>query len=152
MLENDLSKKLERMIIQNRPVHCDECGGKMYYLSGGEYECRECGCREYDDFGKVRTFLGEHGPSPAPVIAAATGVKTEVIKHFLKKGRLEIPEGSKYFLQCERCGCAIRYGRFCPECMKELTGGLRAAFHEDVGERPKGHPRTTGQYHFIKKK
>lgn len=91
------------------------------------------------------------GPSPAVVIAAGTGVKPEIINHFLKKGRLEIPEGSKYFLQCERCGCAIRYGRFCPECMRELTGGIRAAFHEDVGERPKNTPKLSGQYHFMKK-
>ena len=36
MLENERSKNLERMIIQSRPVQCDECGGKMYYLSGGQ--------------------------------------------------------------------------------------------------------------------
>ena len=152
MIEKDLSHSLEKAIINNRPVHCDKCDGKMFYVSGGKYECRACGHHAYDDFGKVKHYLGEHGPSPAAVISAATGVKTEIINHFLKKGRLEIPEGSKYFLKCERCGCAIRYGRFCPECMRELTGGLHAAFHEDVGERPKKTPKLSGQYHFIKKK
>ncbi|MBQ9767233.1 MAG: hypothetical protein IJW37_03945 [Lachnospiraceae bacterium] len=151
MADFEWNKDLEKTIIQDRPIHCSKCDGKLFYVSGGKYECRACGHHDYDDFGKVKHFLGEHGPSPAPVIAAATGVKTEIINHFLKKGRLEIPEGSKYFLQCERCQCAIRYGRFCPECMRELTGGLRAAFHEDVGERPKNTPKLSGQYHFIKK-
>ncbi len=152
MLEDDVSKNLERMVIQSRPVKCEVCGEKLYYVSGGEYECKACGAHAFDDFGKVKKFLGEHGPSPAPVIAAATGVRADVINHFLKKGRLEIPEGSKFFLSCERCGCSIRYGRFCPECMRELTGGLHAAFHEDVGERPKKTPKLSGQFHFIKKK
>jgi len=31
----------------------------------------------------------------------------------------------------------IRYGRFCPDCIRETVGGIRAAFSEDVGEKPK---------------
>ena len=87
MIERDLSHSLEKAIINNRPVHCDKCDGKMFYVSGGKYECRACGHHAYDDFGKVKHYLGEHGPSPAAVISAATGVKTEIINHFLKKGR-----------------------------------------------------------------
>ncbi len=148
----DVTRELEKLVIQHRPVNCEKCDGKMYYVAGGKYECRACGSTALDDFGKVKEYIGEHGPSPAAVISAGTGVKQEIIKLFLKRGRLEIPEGSKYFLSCERCACAIRYGRFCPECMRELTGGLGAAFSEDVGERPKRIPKMDGQYHFIKNK
>ena len=39
---------------------------------------------------------------------------------YLKEGRLEIPEGSSYYLKCERCGISINSGRFCQPCASIL--------------------------------
>lgn len=39
--------------------------------------------------------------------------------------------------KCEGCDCSIRYGRYCPKCVNKLVGGLKAAFNESEGERPK---------------
>ena len=102
----------------------------------------------------LKAFLEENGPSPAVVISENTGVPLDIINIYLRTGRLEIPEGSKYFINCERCGCSIRYGRFCPECAKILAGGIKAVFNADVGEKPKIKPKSdmAGQMHFINRK
>lgn len=138
---------LEKLIIENKPIKCGECGNRVSYVSGGKYQCEVCGHEELDDFGKVKEYLDENGPTPALIIAKATGVRPEVIEMFLKKGRLEIPEGSKYYLECEKCGCSIRYGRFCPTCMKTLTGDKYCLFSEDAGEKPKHD--MSGKMHFF---
>ena len=142
---------LEKLIIGNKPVHCSMCNGKMFYVGGGRYRCEKCGSETLDDFGKVKQFLEENGPSPALVVARATGVKPEIIEIFLKKGRVEIPEGSTYYLSCEKCGCSIRYGRYCPDCVRELAGGIRAVFNEEMGEKPKfeSNPDMRGRMHFL---
>lgn len=107
-----------------------------------------------DDYGKVKQFLEENGPSPALVVSRATGVKPEIIKLFLIKGRVEIPEGSQYYLKCEKCACSIRYGRYCPQCVKEMAGSIQAVFNEEVGERPKHelNPEMQGKMHYFDRK
>lgn len=121
-----------------RPLICKRCGGPMHPLYSGTYECKECKQVELDDFGKVKAYIEEHGRQPAAVLAEETGVSIETIQYLLRSGRLEIPEGSDVYISCERCGCDIRYGRYCQECMKILSGDVKKAFfNEDAGERPK---------------
>jgi len=141
----------EKLIVDNKPVQCTVCKGKMFYVDSGRYECRACGHEELDDFGKVKQFLEENGPTPVLQIAYATGVTAEIIELFLKKGRLEIPEGSKYYLHCERCGCSIRYGRYCPSCVQELVGGIKNLFCEEMGEKPKSG-EMSGKMHFLNRR
>ena len=43
-----------------------------------------------DDYGKVRKYLDENGPSTSIEISEETGVKRSVIEEFLKVGRLEV--------------------------------------------------------------
>lgn len=150
----DIEKSIEKALIASKPMECELCGGKIYYLDGGRYQCRSCEHIMLDDFGKVKAYIDKHGPSPSPVIAAATGVSAEVIDVFLRRGRLEIPEGSKYYIKCEKCHCSIRYGRFCPDCIKETVGGMKAIFAEEVGEKPKREWNfdVTGRYHFVDKR
>ena len=143
---------LEKLIISNKPIICEVCKGKLFYVGGGKYQCESCGFEVFDDFGKVKHFLEEYGPSPAVVVSEATGVSTEIIEMFLKQGRVEIPENSPYYINCEKCGCSIRYGRFCPQCVKELSGGIYAILSQDMGERPKHDPKLNGQMRFINKK
>lgn len=136
----------------NRPWFCEICGGEMKPLYAGMYECKECKRHEYDDFGKVRAYIEEHGKQPAPILSAETGVSLETIEMFLRTGRLEIPEGSEIYIECERCGCDIRYGRFCSDCMKILTGDVkRAFFNEAAGEKPKNpsSKNKSGKMHTI---
>lgn len=146
--------ELEKFFLQNRYIYCKVCRGKLAYVSGGRYKCEECGREELDDFGRIKEFLDEHGPSTSYEIEKGTGVHPEVIQMYLRKGRIEIPDGSEHFIKCEKCGCNIRYGRFCPACAKQLAGNIKAVFNEEVGEQPKRVSEDTsgGKMHFLNKK
>ena len=90
-----------------------------------------------NDFGKIKAFLDKNGPTPAITIAKATGVDRDKINYYLRKGRVEIPEGSKFYLKCEKCGCSIRYGRYCPDCVKVAADKRGISLTEEMGEKPK---------------
>ena len=94
---------LEKLLVKKKPICCEKCGGKLFYKGSGTYVCEDCGFRMLDDFGKIRQYTELYGPAPMAVIAKATGVSKEVITSYLKSGRMEIPEGSKYYLKCEKC-------------------------------------------------
>ena len=147
-----MSDKLEKFLIDNKPVKCEQCKGKLFHIGGGQYECEKCKNIVLDDFGKVKQFLEENGPSPAPIISQHTGVKIEIIDMFLKNGRVEIIEGSKYYLQCEKCGCSIRSGRFCIDCAKERVQGIQHIYFNEVGDKPKTSAEHQGKMHFLKKR
>lgn len=132
-----------------RRIDCPSCGARMTYIYGETYECPECGCRKLTDFGRVRKYLEDNGPRTAIVISEATGVSIEVINKFLREGRIEIPDGSEQYIKCLKCGAEIRYGRYCPECMKKISGSIsKAMWTPDVGERPK-KKYADGKMHFL---
>ena len=145
-------KELARHIIDRRPVACSECGGKLKYEGGGEYKCIECHEISYDEFGKVRKYLYDNGPSPAPEVVAATGVSNQIVIELLKEGRIELIENSKFFLRCEKCGCSIRYGRICPDCARRLADNLDQAMKESVGEKPKMKAYSVTDTHKVEQK
>ena len=135
-------------LMLNNHLRCPICKTPYRETFLGINKCSKCGYEEQNDFGKVRTFLEENGPQPSTVIAEATHVPIRKIDHFLMQGRLEIPEGSTVFIQCQSCGVDLRYGRFCPECALKLCKKLQSAFNEsEVGEQPK--KRMSGKMQFI---
>ena len=148
---NELSKReVESIVLASRPISCPSCKGKLFYIGSGKYKCERCEREIMDDFGKIKSFLEEYGPSSSVEISQHTGVRVDIIEYYLKKGRLEILENSAFYLQCEKCGCAIRYGRYCPQCAKSLLGGVQSVFHEDVGECPKNPvPNSNGRMRYF---
>ena len=146
-------EELERFFLEHKPIKCEKCREKLVYIGSGKYECEACNYIMMDDFGKVKDYIEEHGPTSILELAAVTGVKRSLIEGFLKSGRLEIPEGSDFYISCEKCGCQIRYGRYCPECISKTSKGMKALFHEDMGERPKGYLKSNskGKIHFFNK-
>lgn len=139
---------IDKIIISNINRKCKACGGKLIYLYSGIFECDTCNIHILDDFGKIKTFLEKNGPTPAIIIAEKTGVGLDVINDFLRRGKVEIPENSPYYIKCERCKTDIRYGRYCPECVVQLAGAIKKAFlAEEIGERPKRNAKM----HFLDK-
>lgn len=127
-----------KYILADRPIECSLCKGHLFYKGGGRYMCGNCDHEEYDDFGKVKKFLDENGASPSGVISMATGVSLEKINMMLREGRVEIPEGSDFYIKCEKCGCSIRYGRYCPDCVRKTSTDLKKAFYvAGMGEKPR---------------
>lgn len=142
-------EKRKRINIANllQPTFCKKCHTKYEYKSLGVYECPNCGFVEMDEYGVIRTYLDEHGPTPAVNISQETGVSVKIINEYLRQGRLEIPDGSQVYIRCEKCGTDIRYGRFCPACAASLSKELSAAFSADVGEVPK--KKKEGKMRFL---
>lgn len=117
---------------------CEQCGGSLKDAGLGIYVCAKCGAETLSEFGMVKQFLNENGPSNAQVISDGTGVPVNKIERFLREGRIEIPEGSDSYISCEKCGVDIRYGRFCPACATTLSKELTSALtYSEVGEVPK---------------
>ena len=143
----DNKEILKELKWEVKPSICTRCGGSLLYRSHGEYECKECGHIERDDFGKVYNYISENGATPAILISESTGVPIDKINDFLKQGRVEIPEGSDVYIKCEKCGTDIRFGRFCPACAMKLTKQLQGAF--EAGEVPKTKPKNDGKMRFI---
>jgi predicted amidophosphoribosyltransferase len=114
---------------------CPDCGTKMKYIYGEMFECPTCGKKQLSDFGLVREYLDSHGPQPAIIISEATGVSVDVIDHFLRQGRVEIPDGSGVYIKCQSCGADIRYGRYCPECMAKMSKSWAKLFLLLIWER-----------------
>lgn len=146
MKKNDV----ETMLLLSKPLLC-KCGGKFFHIGGGKYKCNTCEEIVLDDFGKVKEFLEENGPMPMMVISECTGVSVEVLEGLLKDGRVEIAENSKYFINCQKCGCAIRSGRYCIDCAKTLANGIQRIYYNEVGEKPK-NSTVKEKIHYLNKK
>lgn len=120
---NDLEK-----LAFDHPGQCDVCGGDLEYKGIGRYQCMECGRELLDDYGKIKKYFEKHGPAPVSQIAKDTGISRDKINILLKRGTAEIPVGTASSLRCEKCGMAIRYGRYCTVCSNTCFG-------EEIGER-----------------
>ena len=151
MGSNAEREKFEREFLDRKPNRCSKCKGRLKYIGGGYYQCYACGNREIDDFGRVKDFIDENGPSPSVVISDCTGVPIDIVNGMLREGRLEIPEGSNVYITCETCGCSIRYGRYCPDCIRNRTNSLKGVFfNPDVGEKPQHEVKNMdGRMHFL---
>ena len=132
-LKNDTKAEAWQYMRKTRRP-CSACGTVMEYLSLGEYRCPKCGREELDEYGKVRRYVDEHGPTPAHIIAEETGVDREKIDVFLRKGKLEIVSGPEGYLKCEMCGVPIRFGRICQDCARTEGAKVKGYFLEEVGD------------------
>lgn len=105
--------------IFTKPITCELCQGNMIFKGIGEYRCEDCRHLEYDDYGKVRTYIEMHRGATVAAIEDAIGVKQKVIRQMLKEERFEITADSNVFLTCEVCGTELRSGKICLRCRAE---------------------------------
>lgn len=100
--------------------NCKRCG-RVYNYIGGAPLCPACREKDEEDFKIVKEYLYKNPGASVSEVSDVLDIAVEKIKRFLKEGRLEIVgEDGNMFLECENCGKAIRTGRFCNECEKEL--------------------------------
>lgn len=94
---------LEKNLIENKPVNCDKCDGKIYYVGNGKYYCNSC--------------------------------EKSISDQLFLNLEMNIPDNSKYFLKCSKCGCSIRDGRYCTTCVRDIAGSIQGLIREDMGRR-----------------
>lgn len=124
--------------------NCKKCG-KIFNYIGGAPICQVCRQEDEEDFQKVKEYLYRNPGANITLVSTELDVSIAKIKRFLKEGRLEITgDEGNMILECENCGKAIKSGRFCEACERELTVGLRAAASqikselEDASDASKG--------------
>ena len=60
-------------------------------------------------------------------VSEACDVSLNQIQQWLREERLVLSDDSPMGIGCEKCGKMIRSGRFCPECVNEMTYGFNSA-------------------------
>lgn len=128
---------------------CEHCSGEVMYKGSGRYVCQDCGAEFLNDFGKVKKYIREHGPSNALTIAEGTGVSRQKIRQYLREGRVEVVEDAAAGVSfCLSCGLPIRTGQYCSRCLERMEKaaakgekGVYNALSEEVKSRQKGQRR-----------
>lgn len=105
--------------------NCKKCG--RVFSSFGDKICPDCKREEDELFTKVKDYIYDHPHASIKEVAEETEVEEEIILRFMREGRIEVADDSLSTLTCEKCGVAIRTGRYCVDCQKKLVGGLSAA-------------------------
>lgn len=110
--------------------NCARCGKIFNYLVGAPL-CPLCKEEDEKDFKRVKEFLYKYPGSNMSEVSTALDISVAKIKRFLKEGRLEIKDFENLFLECERCGTAIKTGQFCDACTKEVAAEVRGVRKKD---------------------
>lgn len=140
---------VRRLLSDDIVTNCEKCSGGMQYKGSGRYVCQECGAEFLNDFGKVKKYINDHGPSNAVTISEGTGVSRRKIRDFLRDGRVEIVEDAAAGVSfCLSCGLPIRSGNYCQKCLERIakTGttiekGVFNTTSEEELRRQKGQRR-----------
>ncbi|RKD23538.1 flagellar operon protein TIGR03826 [Caminicella sporogenes DSM 14501] len=112
--------------------NCKECG-KLFQYDGISKLCYSCRKKDEEDFKRVKDYIYDNTGATITEVSEATGVSEDKILRYLREGRLEIVgENPGLVLDCERCGRAIRTGRYCEECAREIEKELRSGFERPV--------------------
>jgi flagellar operon protein (TIGR03826 family) len=105
--------------------NCRRCG-KIYNYLGGAPICPACKDQDEATFRKVKEYLYQNPGAALSEVSSVLDVSVEKIKAYLKEGRLEIIGGEgNLILECESCGKAIKTGRFCDECSRDVAKGFK---------------------------
>ncbi|NTV89042.1 MAG: MerR family transcriptional regulator [Clostridiales bacterium] len=105
--------------------NCKRCG-KIFTYGGGTPICQTCKQQDEDDFKRVKDYLWDNPKATLSEVSGALDITAEKIKRFLKDGRLEIiSEDGNMFLECEKCGKAIKSGRFCEDCERNTNASIK---------------------------
>ena len=144
-MENNLYSLNEKT---GKLKNCKRCKKIFTYYGYGYEYCPSCKQIDSENFQKVKEYIYENGISKLIDVVEATGVEERTITTYLKEGRLEIPEGSTYYLRCERCGASICSGRFCQPCATVLIKELNTSIsYNEIGNIPK--KEITGKMRYL---
>lgn len=113
--------------------NCPRCGKIFSYM--GRPICNKCIEVEENEFKRVKEYVYDNPGATISETSQETEVTVEKIMRFLREERLEIKsENSNMVLECERCGTAIRSGRFCEHCKRDINAGFKREFGLDREE------------------
>lgn len=115
--------------------NCNTCG-KIYPYDGFD-SCKQCRSDEEEAFQKVKKYIYKNPGADISEISEETEVDSKKIIEFLKQGRLEIKDENNLLLDCERCGVAIKTGRFCNKCAGEMAREFKSSMTDKKEDQAK---------------
>lgn len=118
--------------------NCRKCG-KIFNYVAGPHICPRCRESLEADFQRVKEYVREHKGATITEVSEECEVEVNQIHQWLREERLELEEGSGVILRCENCNAVITTGRFCAECKREVSMGLRDAARS-YGKQDDGTP------------
>lgn len=113
--------------------NCSKCGRVFAY--NGIDVCSRCSSNDEEDFKKVKEYLYDHPGATVSEVSEETGVTEKQILRYLRESRIEIREADNCLLDCERCGKAIRSGRFCDECVISMKKDFNTIMKPKTAEK-----------------
>ncbi len=128
--------------------NCPRCGKIFTYIS--RPICNSCLDMEENEFKVVKEYIYDNPGASISEVSAATEVSVEKIMRFLREERLEISsDNSNLMLECERCGRAIKSGRFCENCKADINKDFKREFGLDKKpEAPRPQIKNDGDKMF----
>ena len=86
---SEVDDRFKKLVNEPYTLFCQECKGDMLFKGSGRYCCSQCGWEYVTNFGKVKRYIEEHGPSTMATIIDETKVSQKEINQYLKDGRIE---------------------------------------------------------------
>jgi len=99
---------------------CRKCKKLFNYLVGPTI-CPTCREKMEDEFKIVKDYIREHPHIDMRTVSEECNVDPGQIRQWVREERLEFSSDSAVSLNCDRCGKAIKSGRFCPECKRDMS-------------------------------
>jgi len=108
--------------------------------------CPACRQKAEDDYQKVKQYIRDNPGVGVYEVSVECEVDQQQIRQWIREERLEFAEGSAVDLSCEKCGVAIRTGRFCDKCKASMINTMNDTFsrlkpkqevHKDTKENPR---------------
>ncbi|NLW23711.1 MAG: MerR family transcriptional regulator [Clostridia bacterium] len=113
--------------------NCPECGRVFTFIKVNL--CPACRDQDENYFEKVKKHLYDHPQIGVVELAEQTEVDESKIVRWIREGRIVGKNYTGLQVPCERCGRPIYEGRFCNECVHELTRGFTASIRKEQGEQ-----------------
>lgn len=129
--------------------NCRKCN-RMYGYDGIDL-CPKCRNDDSGDLRIVKDYLYDNPKATIKSVSENTEVSHSKILKFLREEKIEIAEGSEnMILDCERCGKAIRSGRYCDKCVNELKSEFKnMADSMTETKKPKEVPKKSEAKLFV---
>ncbi len=133
--------------------NCRKCNKLFNYVTGVPI-CPACKDALEKKFQEVKAYILEHNTVPLQTVADECDVEISQLNQWVREERLIFSEDSVMSISCERCGVAIRTGRFCDKCKTETMNDLISAGRRPEVEAPARKKDTTeaAKMRFLDKK
>ena len=105
--------------------NCRKCRRIFNYVMG-PILCPNCREAEEAKFQEVKKYVQENRRCGMQEVSEACDVSLNQIQQWLREERLVLSDDSPMGIACEKCGRMIKSGRFCPECVNQMTNSFQS--------------------------